>query len=78
MRTSFIGQFIEKVNPKAGVISPVNSSPFAIVDKIREKHALTMVSHSDKEQLERLAIDQLCEVTRAKTIALISKTIVEV
>lgn len=76
--TVLIERFIEKIITKAGLIASINSSPFAIVNKTLRDYVLAIESHDNEGQPERLSAKQLCEDTRARTLATMSKTIVNV
>lgn len=63
LRIAFIGQFIEKISRKAGLTTPISSSPIATVDKTRLDHVLTVESHESRGQPERFAAGQPCVAT---------------
>lgn len=78
LRRAFIGKFIEKIDPKAGLIISINSSSVAIVDVMRRGNILNIKSHGIEGRQERLAAEQPRKITRATTLAVMRETIAEV
>lgn len=76
--TAFIGKYVEEIRSKLNIITPMNTSPVAIVNATYRNHVLTVESHNSQGQPDQLAAEQPCVVTRVTKLAPVSEKIMEV